>query len=97
VPKHEIRAFRNASKQHRDYAFKIAYDLSYASDVLGNIGQEVSAILQSGHLETFQMTLGSFLEQELQLNKKFYPLFTSNLNFNSEEAIVLTSLDGKVS
>jgi hypothetical protein len=96
VPKHEIKAFRNASTQHRDYAFKIAFDLSFASDVLGSIGQEISAILRSSNLETLKTTHDYFLEHELELNK-FYPLFTNNLNFNNEESIVLKSLDGRVS
>lgn len=69
--------------------------MSFASDILGNIGQEVSAILQSGNLEKLKLTHDSFLKQELQLNK-FYPLFTNNLNFNNEETIVLKSLNGIV-
>jgi hypothetical protein len=63
---------------------------------MGNIGQEISTILQSGNLETLEVVHGSFLEQELELNK-FYPLFTSILNFDQEESIVLKSLDGRVS
>jgi hypothetical protein len=63
---------------------------------MGNIGQEISTILQSGNLETLEVAHGSFLEQEPELNK-FYPLFTSILNFDQEESIVLESLDGSVS
>lgn len=96
VPKNEIRAFKNASKQHRDFVFKVSYDLGVACDVLGNIGKELSATLQSSNLESLKSTHDYFLEQELQLNK-FAPLFMENLNFNREEFIVLKSLQGKVS
>lgn len=75
---------------------QVSYDLGVACDVLGNIGKELIATLQSSNLESLKSTQDYFLEQELQLNK-FAPFFMENLNFNREEFIVLKSLQGIVS
>ena len=95
VPENEVNSFTNTSTQHREISFRAAYDLSYINDIFGTVGQEISAILDSGDFESLRLTYNTFLMYQLELGKYYY-YFLNTLNFNEEGLIVFDSLEGLV-
>jgi hypothetical protein len=90
-----VNSFTSTSTQHRENSFRAAYDLTYINDIFGNVGQEISAILDSGDFESLRLTYNTFLMYQLELGKYYY-YFLNTLNFNEEGRIVFDSLQGLV-